>query len=57
MSRPAKRNNQIKGKIYPIDNMDEYKKSLGLTMIDILEKQLGSKVLAASMDKLKEISN
>ncbi len=56
LNRPAKRrkNSQIKGIIYPIDDIEEYKKSLGLTMLDILEKKLGSKVLAASMEKLKE---
>lgn len=34
--------------------MEEYKKSLGLAMLDILEKKLGDKALAVFMEKIKE---
>lgn len=45
---------EITGKIYPISNIEEYKRSLGTVMLDILEKQLGEKGLALAMELLKK---
>lgn len=53
LERPKRRKTQIKVHMYPIDDMDLYKKSLGTTMLDILEKKYGSKLIAASIEKIK----
>ena len=45
---------EITGKLYPIINIEEYKRSLGTVMLDILERQLGKKGLALAMEMLKK---
>lgn len=45
---------KIIGSIYPIDDLELYKKSLGMTMLDIIKKQSGEKVLEQSIKAIKE---
>ena len=53
--RPKKKNN-ITGIVYPIEDMELYKKSLGTVMLDILEKQLGTEQFELYMEQLvKEV--
>lgn len=55
IARPKKRKkSHITVHMYPIDDMEMYKKSLGTVMIDILEKQLGSEVLRLYMEDLQK---
>ncbi|WP_455793570.1 hypothetical protein [Clostridium butyricum] len=56
MARPRKKTN-ITGIVYPIEDMELYKKSLGTVMLDIMEKQLGPKLLALSMEELQKQLN
>ncbi|WP_455793828.1 hypothetical protein [Clostridium butyricum] len=44
----------ITGIVYPIEDLELYKRSLGTVMIDILEKQLGAELLEKSMKKLEK---
>lgn len=54
MGRPKSRKNKIKVIMYPIDDMELYKRSLGTVMLDIIEKQYGTEMLDLSMQWLKE---
>lgn len=40
--------------MYPIDNRQEYIKSLGTVMLDILENKIGQDGLSVVMEKLKQ---
>lgn len=40
--------------MHPIDNMQEYEKSLGTVMLDILEKKIGHERLSVVMEQLKK---
>lgn len=40
--------------MYPIDDEELYIRSLGTTMLDIMEKQLGQDGLALVMEELKK---
>lgn len=54
-NRSRKRNKEpINVIMLPIEDREAYVKSLGTTMIDILEKQLGEKRLAVVMEQLKK---
>lgn len=53
MARSRKKTN-ITGIVYPIEDVELYKRSLGTVIIDILEKQLGSELLELSMQELKK---
>jgi hypothetical protein len=54
-NRPKRRNKEpIKVIMYPIDDRETYVKSLGTMMIDILEKQFGTELVALSMEKLRQ---
>ena len=55
-SRPRKRKNKkpITGIVYPIDDMELYKRSLGTTMLSILEKRLGPELLDLAMEELRK---
>ncbi|MDU1602543.1 hypothetical protein ACQR2L_10920 [Clostridium butyricum] len=50
----SKRKSNITGIVYPIEDLDLYKRSLGTVMIDILEKQLGAELLEKSMKELEK---
>lgn len=50
----SKRKSNITGIVYPIEDLDLYKRSLGTVMIDILEKQLEAELLEKSMKELEK---
>lgn len=52
-NRPKKKKSNITVIMHPIDDMELYKKSLGTTMLDILEKKYGSELIAASMEYIQ----
>lgn len=52
-NRPKKKKSNITVFMHPIDDMDLYIKSLGTTMLDILEKKYGSELIAASMEYIQ----
>lgn len=54
MSGRPKRKSNITGIVYPIEDLELYKRSLGTVMIDILEKQLGAELLEESMKELEK---
>ena len=45
---------KITGIVYPIEDMELYKRSLGMVMLDIMEKQLGPELFQLSMDELQK---
>jgi hypothetical protein len=53
MRNGYKNKKPIKIIMYPIDDREEYERSLGTAMLDILERQLGSEGLALAMEQLK----
>lgn len=53
-NKPRKNKKSINVIMAPIDDREKYVKSLGNAMLDILEKQLGSELLALSMEELKK---
>lgn len=54
--RPKKRTH-ITGIVYPIEDMELYKRNLGLVMLDIMEKQLGTELFELSMKELERKVN
>lgn len=54
-NRPKRKNKEpIKVIMCPIDNRQEYVKSLGTVMLDILEKKIGQEGLVVVMEQLKK---
>jgi len=54
-NRPKRINKEpINVIMYPIDNRQEYVKSLGTVMLDILENKIGQEGLAVVMESLKQ---
>ncbi len=54
MNKRKRNKTHITGIVYPIENLELYKRSLGTVMIDILEKQLGAELLEESMKELEK---
>ena len=54
IGRPKSIKNKIKVIMYPIDDMELYKRSLGTVMLDIIEKRYGSEMLELSMQEIKK---